>query len=143
MKNLRIIPVTNEELVYSLCAVTEDLLDTALLPESICDDIGNDFEYFLLSYVYTFAGFSKIFESDKSLRLDTIHIHKDFRRKGIFSSLLKNYIELCHLRKLDKITLTCDKKNQNAIDCFKHLGFVETHTEVSVSPNVIMELSVK
>ena len=143
MKNLRIIPVTNEELVYSLCAVTEELLDSPLLPESICEDITNDFEYFLLSYDYTFAGFSKIFESDKYLQLNTIHIHEYFRRKGIFSLLLENYIELCHLRKLDKIILTCDKQNQNTIDCFKHLGFQETHKEVSVSPNVIMELSIK
>lgn len=142
MNHLRIIPVTNEELVYSLCAVTEELLDTPLLPETICEDIANDFEYFLLSYEYTFAGFSKILASDTHLHLNTIHIHEDFREKGIFSSLLKNYIELCHLRKLNKIILTCDKKNQTAINCFKHLGFQETHKEVSVSPTVIMELSI-
>lgn len=123
MNHLRIIPVTNEELVYSLCAVTEELLDAPLLPETICEDISNDFEYFLLSYDYTFAGFSKIIESDNLLHLDTIHIHEDFRGLKIFSSLLKNYVELCRLRKLSKIILTCDKQNRNAMDCFKHLGF--------------------
>ena len=142
MNHLRIIPVTNEELVYSLCAVTEELLDAPLLPETICEDISNDFEYFLLSYDYTFAGFSKIIESDNLLHLDTIHIHEDFRGLKIFSSLLKNYVELCRLRKLSKIILTCDKQNRNAIDCFKHLGFQETHKDVSVSPSAIMELSI-
>lgn len=142
MNHLRIIPVTNEELVYSLCAVTEELLDAPLLPETICEDISNDFEYFLLSYDYTFAGFSKIIESDNLLHLDTIHIHEDFRGLKIFSSLLKNYVELCRLRKLSKIILTCDKQNRNATDCFKHLGFQETHKDVSVSPSAIMELSI-
>lgn len=142
MNHLRIIPVTNEELVYSLCAVTEELLDAPLLPETICEDISNDFEYFLLSYAYTFAGFSKIIESDNLLHLDTIHIHEDFRGLKIFSSLLKNYVELCRLRKLDKIILTCNKQNRNAMDCFKHLGFQETHKDVSVSPSAIMELSI-
>lgn len=141
MNHLRIIPVTNEELVYSLCAVTEELLDAPLLPETICEDISNDFEYFLLSYDYTFAGFSKIIESDNLLHLDTIHVHEDFRGLKIFSSLLKNYVELCRLRKLSKIILTCDKQNRNAMDCFKHLGFQETHKDVSVSPSAIMELS--
>lgn len=142
MNHLRIIPVTNEELVYSLCAVTEELLDAPLLPETICEDISNDFEYFLLSYDYTFAGFSKIIESDNLLHLDTIHIHEDFRGLKIFFSLLKNYVELCRLRKLSKIILTCDKQNRNAMDCFKHLGFQETHKDVSVSPSAIMELSI-
>ena len=142
MNHLRIIPVTNEELVYSLCAVTEELLDAPLLPETICEHISNDFEYFLLSYDYTFAGFSKIIESDNLLHLDTIHIHEDFRGLKIFSSLLKNYVELCRLRKLSKIILTCDKQNRNAMDCFKHLGFQETHKDVSVSPSAIMELSI-
>lgn len=142
MNHLRIIPVTNEELVYSLCAVTEELLDAPLLPETICEDISNDFEYFLLSYDYTLAGFSKIIESDNLLHLDTIHIHEDFRGLKIFSSLLKNYVELCQLRKLSKIILTCDKQNRNAMDCFKHLGFQETHKDVSVSPSAIMELSI-
>lgn len=142
MNNLRIIPVVNEELVYSLCAITEELLDTPFLPEKICTDITNDFEYFLLSYDYTFAGFSKIFPSDNHLRIDTIHIHEDFRRKGIFASLLKNYIELCHLRNLNKIILSCDRNNQNAINCFHHLGFQEIHKEVSISPTILMELSV-
>lgn len=142
MNHLRIIPVTNEELVYSLCAVMEELLDAPLLPETICEDISNDFEYFLLSYDYTFAGFSKIIESDNLLHLDTIHIHEDFRGLKIFSSLLKNYVELCRLRKLSKIILTCDKQNRNAMDCFKHLGFQETHKDVSVSPSAIMELSI-
>ena len=139
MNHLRIIPVTNEELVYSLCAVTEELLDAPLLPETICEDISNDFEYFLLSYDYTFAGFSKIIESDNLLHLDTIHIHEDFRGLKIFSSLLKNYVELCRLRKLSKIILTCDKQNRNAMDCFKHLGFQETHKDVSVSPSCTIE----
>ncbi|WP_461812248.1 GNAT family N-acetyltransferase [Faecalimonas sp.] len=142
MNNLRIIPVVNEELVYSLCAVSEELLETPFLPETICTDISNDFEYFLLSYDYTFAGFSKIFTSDNRLQIDTIHIHEDFRKKGVFSSLLKNYIELCHLRNLSKIVLTCSRNNQNAINCFLHLGFKETHKEVSVSPTILMELSI-
>ena len=110
--------------------------------KTICEDISNDFEYFLLSYDYTFAGFSKIIESDNLLHLDTIHIHEDFRGLKIFSSLLKNYVELCRLRKLSKIILTCDKQNRNAMDCFKHLGFQETHKDVSVSPSAIMELSI-
>jgi len=100
MKNLRIIPVTNMELVYSLVPVAEEIwrehyipiigkdqveymLEKFLSAEALVEQINSGYEYFLFSYDYTFAGFAGIYEKDGSLFLSKLYIDKDFRGKGI------------------------------------------------------------
>ena len=52
-----------------------------LSPEALADQINHDYEYFLFSYEYTFAGFAGIHEENGSLFLSKLYVHKDFRGK--------------------------------------------------------------
>ena len=79
MDGLRIIPVTNMELVYSLTTVADEIwreyfpliigekqvdymLDKFLSPDAVVEQINSGYEYFVFSYEYTFAGFAGLHE---------------------------------------------------------------------------------
>lgn len=140
MDGLRIIPVTNIELVYSVSAVADDIwhehftpiigeaqvdymLEKFLSPDALVEQINSGYEYFLFSYEYTFAGFAGIHEKDGSLFLSKLYVHKDFRGKGISSYMLQKFVEICKMRNLNKIWLTCNRHNANTLAIYEHLGF--------------------
>lgn len=148
MDNLRIIPVTNEELIYSLSTIADEIwhehftpiigkaqvdymLEKFLSPSALAEQIQNGYEYFLFSYDYTFAGFSGIREDNDSLFLSKLYVHQDFRGNGISSYILQKYIELCKMRHLNKIWLTCNRFNKNTLAIYEHLGFQKTREQVS------------
>ena len=92
MDHLRIIPVTNDELVLSVSAMADEIwhehydklvgqeqvdymLEKFLSPDALTRQIAEeDYEYFLISYDYTFAGFSGIREKDGFLFLSKLYI---------------------------------------------------------------------
>lgn len=146
MKDLRIIPVTNEELVYSLSAVADDIwheyftpiigenqvdymLEKFLSPEALVEQINSGYEYFLFSHEYTFAGFAGIHEDGDTLFLSKLYVHKDFRGKGFASYMFRKFVELCKLRGLNKIWLTCNKNNKKTLAIYDHFGFQITKEE--------------
>ena len=74
----------NEELIFSVSALADEIwhehfssilsteqidymLEKFLSPEALADQINHDYEYFLFSYEYTFAGFAGIHEENGSL----------------------------------------------------------------------------
>ncbi len=146
MDNLRIIPVTNEELVLSLSAVADDIwheyftpiigeaqvdymLEKFLSPDALIEQINSGYEYFLFSYEYTFAGFAGVHEEDGKLFLSKLYVHKDFRGKKIGSYMFQKFVELCKLRGLTKIWLTCNRNNENTLAIYEHLGFKRVREE--------------
>ena len=166
MKDLRIIPVTNMELVYSLVPVAEEIwrehyipiigekqveymLEKFLSAEALVEQINSGYEYFLLSYDYTFAGFAGIKEEDGRLFLSKLYVDKDFRGIGIASYMFQKFVEICKMRDLHKIWLTCNRHNTNSYEVYKHLGFVtvrEEKTDIGegfVMDDFIMEYEVK
>ena len=153
MDNLRIIPVTNEELVLSVSAMAEEIwheyYDKLIGTQQVDYISEEDYEYFLISYDYTFAGFAAIQEKNGSLFLSKLYVHEDFRKKHISSEMIRKFIELCKLRNLEKIWLTVNKRNFRSIDVYKHFGFETVRKECNdigegyVMDDYIMELSVK
>lgn len=166
MNGLRIITVTNMELVYSLSAMAEEIwhehfdpiigkaqvdymLEKFLSPDALVEQINSGYEYFLISYDYTFAGFAGIHEKDGSLFLSKLYIHKDFRGKKIASYMFQKFVEICKLRELNKIWLTCNRHNTNTLAVYDHLGFKKVREEVAdigngfVMDDYIMEYEVK
>lgn len=166
MDGLRIIPVTNEELIYSLSAIADEIwhehftpiigearvdymLEKFLSPDALVEYINNGYEYFLFSYEYTFAGFAGIHEEDNALFLSKLYVHEDFRGKGISSHMLKKFIEICKDRNLNKIWLTCNRFNEKTLAIYEHLGFQKVRTQVSdigngfVMDDYILELEIK
>ena len=100
MDDLRILPVTNEELILNVATMAEEIwheyfpaliseeqidymLEKFLSFDSIFEQIQNGYEYFLLIHDYTFAGFAGVHEENGSLFLSKLYIHKDFRGNGI------------------------------------------------------------
>jgi ribosomal protein S18 acetylase RimI-like enzyme len=166
MKNLRIIPVANEELVLSLSAVADDIwrqhytpiigeaqvdymLEKFLSPEALVEQINAGYEYFLFSYDYTFAGFAGIHEEDNKLFLSKLYVHEDFRGKGIGSYMFQKFIEICKLRNLKTIWLTCNRNNTGSLAVYEHLGFKKVREEVAdigngfVMDDYIMEYEIQ
>ena len=148
MKDLRIIPVTNMELVYSLATVAEEIwneyyppiigqkqvdymLEKFLSPEALVEQINSGYEYFVFSYEYTFAGFAGIHEEDGKLFLSKLYVHKDFRGMGIASYLFEKFIEICKMRNLNKIWLTCNRHNEHSLKVYEHWGCKTVREEVT------------
>ena len=146
MNGLRIIPVTNEELVYSLSAVADDIwheyftpilgtaqvdymLEKFLSPDALIEQINNGYEYFVFSYEYTFAGFAGIKEEHGKLFLSKLYVHKDFRGKKIGSYMFSKFIEICKMRELKSIWLTCNRNNTETLAIYEHLGFQKIREE--------------
>ena len=146
MDGLRIIPVTNEELVYSLSTVADDIwheyftpiigkeqveymLDKFLSPEALVEQINGGYEYFVFSYEYTFAGFAGIKEEDGKLFLSKLYVHKDFRGKKIGSYMFSKFVEICKMRNLSSIWLTCNRNNTDTLSIYEHLGFKKIREE--------------
>ena len=74
---------------------------------------------------------------------------KEFRGKGIASYMFQKFVEICKMRELNKIWLTCNRNNTNSLEVYKHLGFVtvcEEATDIGegfVMDDFIMEYDVK
>lgn len=166
MDGLRIIPVTNMELVYSTTAVAEEIwhqhytpiigkeqveymLEKFLSPEALVEQINSGYEYFVFSYEYTFAGFAGIHEENGKLFLSKLYVHKDFRGKGIASYLFQKFIEICKMRNLSTIWLTCNRHNTQSLEVYKHWGFETVREEVTdigngyVMDDYIMEYTIQ
>ena len=148
MDALRIMPVTNMELVYSVYAVAESIweqyytpiigeaqveymVEKFLSPDAIVEQINSGYEYFLFSYDYTFAGFAAILEKDGELFLSKLYVDEEFRGKGIGKHMFQKFIEICKLRNLKKIWLTCNRNNLDSLAVYEHLGFKKTREEVT------------
>ena len=148
MDGLRVIPVSNMELVYSVTAVADEIwhehfpsilsdeqidymLEKFLSPEALAEQINSGYQYYLFSFEYTFAGFAAVHKENGSLFLSKLYVHKDFRGKGIASYMFKQFIELCKKNNLDKIWLTCNRMNVHSIDVYRHWGFETVRTEVT------------
>lgn len=166
MDGLRIIPVTNMELVYSLSTIADEIwrehfppiigeaqvdymLEKFLSPDALVEQINSGYEYFVFSYEYTFAGFAGIHEEDGTLFLSKLYVHKEFRGKGIASYLFQKFIEICKMRNLKKIWLTCNRHNTNTLAIYNHLGFKTVREEATdigngfVMDDYIMEYEVQ
>ena len=148
MDKLRIMPVTNMELVYSVYAVAEAIweqhytpiigeaqvaymIEKFLSPDAIVEQINSGYEYFLFSYDYTFAGFAAIEERGEELFLSKLYVDEEFRGKGIGKYMFQKFVEIAKMRNLKKIWLTCNRNNTNSIAIYEHLGFKKVREEVT------------
>ena len=135
MDGLRVIPVSNIELVYSLSAIADDIwhehftpiigeaqvdymLDKFLSPDALTEQINSGYQYYIFSFEYTFAGFAGIHKENGKLFLSKLYVHKDFRGTGIGTYMFKQFIELCKKNSLDTIWLTCNRHNSNTIEVY-------------------------
>lgn len=148
MDALRIMPVTNMELVYSVYAVAEAIweqhytpiigkeqveymVEKFLSPDAIVEQINSGYEYFLFSYDYTFAGFAAIEERGEELFLSKLYVDEEFRGKGIGKYMFQKFVEIAKMRNLKKIWLTCNRNNVNSLAFYEHIGLKKVREEVT------------
>ena len=166
MDGLRVIPVSNMELVYSVSAVADEIwhehfvpiigeeqvdymLEKFLSPEALVEQINSGYQYYLFSFEYTFAGFAGVHKENGRLFLSKLYVHKDFRGKGIASYMFKQFVEMCKKHNLDKIWLTCNRNNTNTLNVYKHWGFKKVREEAAdigngfVMDDYILEYEIK
>ena len=166
MDGLRVIPVSNMELVYSVTAVAEEIwrdhytpiigkkqveymLEKFLSPEALVEQINSGYQYYLFSFEYTFAGFAAVHKENGSLFLSKLYVDKEFRGKGIASYMFQQFVAMCKKNNLDKIWLTCNRNNTESLKVYKHWGFETVREEVAdigngfVMDDYIMEYKIK
>ncbi len=165
MNGLRVIPVSNMELIYSVTAVAEEIwhehfipiigeeqvdymLEKFLSPEALAKQINSGHQYYLFSYEYTFAGFAGVHKEDGKLFLSKLYVHKDFRGQGIASYMFQQFIAMCKKNNLEKIWLTCNRHNTDTLAIYEHWGFKTVREEATdigngfVMDDYIMEYEV-
>lgn len=148
MDGLRVIPVSNIELIYSVSAVADEIwhehfdpiigeaqvdymLEKFLSPDALTEQINSGYQYYLFSYEYTFAGFAGVHKENGSLFLSKLYVHPEFRGKGIASYMFHQFIEMCKKNDLSKIWLTCNRHNTNTLEIYEHWGFRKVREEVT------------
>jgi Acetyltransferases, including N-acetylases of ribosomal proteins len=95
------------------------------------EQVQNDYEYFLFELDNTFLGYMGIRKEKDALFLSKLYLLQDARGKGIARKALHFLKELCHIYKLHRIWLTCNKYNEHTLTVYKHLGFQIIATQES------------
>lgn len=65
--------------------------------------------------------------SGKKADIESIHVIKEYRKNGIASKLINNFIRIAKSKKCNYLTLKVNKKNTNAIKLYNKFGFEITN----------------
>ena len=140
MKNMKMLLVKTEEEISTLSKLAHEIwnqhfvpiigqaqvdymLNKFLSPSALSVQIESGYEYFLVFHQNDLVGFTGIHDVDGSLFLSKLYVHVNHRGKGIASQIVKELIQICKTRNLDKIWLTCNRYNANTLAIYDHLGF--------------------
>ncbi|MCL2083259.1 MAG: GNAT family N-acetyltransferase [Oscillospiraceae bacterium] len=95
--------------------------------EKICADIQKQGHTYLIAQntdTGELIGYGSIVLKDDFLLLSKLYVHNNFRCKGVARSLLNEVISLCKTSYgFDKIRLTVNKQNIDAIAVYEKMGF--------------------
>ena len=98
-------------------------------------EISNPFSKFFFIYCNgVLAGYLKVNVNEAqtenmgedALEIERIYIREEFQKKGLGKYLLNKAMEIAMERNKEKIWLGVWEKNENAIDFYKEMGFVQT-----------------
>ncbi len=69
-----------------------------------------------------FSAFGPLTESEETM-LYSLYVRRDFRRSGCGRKLLDRVVESARTRRSTRIALTVNKRNDPAIEAYRHYGF--------------------
>ncbi len=69
-----------------------------------------------------FSAFGPLAESEETM-LYSLYVRRDFRRSGCGRKLLDRVVEYARTRRSTRIALTVNKRNDPAIEAYRHYGF--------------------
>ena len=90
---------------------------------AIKEQIEEGYTYYAATVDGQWVGFCGIEELDGKLYLSKFYLHKNFRKKGYSSIMMKKVAEECEKRGLGSIFLRVNKKNDDSIEVYEHFGF--------------------
>ncbi|MEF3306863.1 GNAT family N-acetyltransferase [Paenibacillus sp. GYB003] len=110
-------------------------LERAFNSKQLEKELSNLFsEFFFIYFNEELAGYLKVNSNeaqsenmgDASLEIERIYIRNKFQRKGLGAYLLNKAMEIAKSQNKTMIWLGVWEKNENAIDFYKKMGFVQT-----------------
>jgi diamine N-acetyltransferase len=113
----------------------EAYLEKAFNSEQLEKELLNPSSHFYFVYVNNeVAGYLKVNTNDaqtetmddESLEIERIYIRKDLQRHGLGKYLLNKAMEVALEHHKQKVWLGVWEKNENAIEFYKKMGFVQT-----------------
>ena len=115
--------------------ITKEQIDYMVNEFQSCDAIKksvaeNGYVYYMAMYngkLYGYLGIHN--EGDGVIFISKVYVHKDMRKKGIASSLLKRLLN--DYPDAKKWYLTVNKYNSNSIAAYKKCGFITTRELVT------------
>lgn len=96
--------------------------------QAIDKQIREGHHYFLAKYDDKPAGYFSIVidKPHNSMFISKLYVDRDFRKRGIAKSCIAFIEDISRNLRLDKIWLTVNKDNINAIEAYEKLGFENT-----------------
>ncbi len=113
----------------------KNYLERAFHSEQLQEELSNaSSEFYFIFFNEEHAGYLKLntneaqteHKTNDSLEIERIYIRTKFQRKGLGKYLIKKAVEIATRKKKKNIWLGVWEKNENAIDFYKKLGFVQT-----------------
>lgn len=141
MKDLKIVPVTEQEQIAALAALADIIwhehftpiigeaqvaymLDKFQSERAITDMLSNqNYRYFFFEAGGQKVGYIGIQPREKLLFLSKIYLLKEHRGKGYARVGIDFLAQLCRKEGFDKIQLTCNRHNLNSIAAYQKMGF--------------------
>ncbi len=103
-------------------AQVEYMLNKYQSYDSINQSINDGYIYYLAYYKEGPCGYSAI-RKDNGVFLSKFYVRESHRGLGIGKTMMNTIIDYANENNLDRIWLTCNKFNSNALEIYKKLGF--------------------
>ena len=107
------------------------MLDKFQSAKAIEKQVEEGFEYFFLIYYGTPVGYMSIKQEVKALFLSKLYILSSYRGKKIGKTAMPFIENKVKAYNLERIRLTVNKNNSNAIKAYEKLGFVNVRPLVT------------
>ncbi|MCL2082507.1 MAG: GNAT family N-acetyltransferase [Oscillospiraceae bacterium] len=120
----------------------EYMLEKFQSAKQIYADIKNGHTYFTTKNIDGggLIGYCAAVPEDDALLLSKLYVHRDFRGNGIARALLNEAAALCRSYGRDKICLTVNKNNTDAIAAYKKMGFwMDDSIKIDIGNGFVMD----
>lgn len=91
---------------------------------AITKQLNSGYDYTVAMDNGKWIGFYGVEAHGEKLFLSKFYVHKDSRKKGYSSAMMKKIIDECKDRGLSSVYLRVNRENSDSIEVYKHFGFI-------------------
>ncbi len=101
--------------------------------QAIDDQISKGYDYFLIEHNQQMVGYIAIMidQAHAHMQLSKFYILPHARRQGVGSETIKQLIKMAHTQHIHTIWLTVNKYNNDAINAYYKMGFLNSEEVVT------------